>query len=633
MAHADADARKPAWLIANRNFVLLWAAYFIAAVGDNLNDLGQLDLMDAMEGEQSMRLMALMMFGLFLPYLLLGPVAGWCADRFSRKGTMIAADIARAAVVINFAVLIPLLRNWDFGAYTVMTTQMTLGVLAAFFSPARQALLPSLVRADQLVRANAMISALAPVGAMLGFTIGGFIVQYVSSVWNFRINGLTYMLSALLILCILPPRGHHTPTKSGSVWQPLADGFRYVRSHRRVWQMILLGGLFWGAAGVVYSSVPAIVKEVISTSYADVGLYRALPAIGMVIGAAGMTLIGPALGIRPAILSGLLITPAGLLLLTLAFFERWTGGFITFSLILVGFGGAILLVTINATLQRFVPNVTRGRVFGVSDMTTMGAMVLATGAIGLPQWTRIDDYVPWVLLATAAALLIAFVLATRIYRRECLHHPLQDVVWGLAAIYTKFWGRMQRLGPCTVPHTGPVIVAANHTSGFDGPAIVTACRHRMIGFVVDRKYYRAPIANWFMRLGECIDVDRENPTRSFYRHALERLNAGGCIGIFPEGTYVAPDEEQPVAREGVARLALRTGATVIPCHISGTHYDYNPFRALLRRHKVRIRFGQPVDLGGLRNQPHDRTVHRTATDRIMNAILALAPDAENHATP
>ncbi len=618
----------PESLLRNRGFMLLWAAYFIAAVGDNFNDLGQLKLMAAMEGEQATRLMALMLFGLFLPYIVLGPLAGWCADRFSRKGTMIAADLARAVVVINFATLVPAFQDWGFGPYTVMTTQMMLGVLAAFFSPARQAMLPTLVRSDQLVRANGMIGALAPIGAMIGFTVGGHAVEHFGAVWNFRVNSLTYVLSAALILLILAPRVQRQPTRPGRrhVLTPLLEGFTYVRQHRRVAQMIGLGALFWGAAGVVYSCVPAIVKEIVSTRYSDVGNYRALPAVGMVVGAVLMTIVGPSLSIQPAIVTGLSLATVGLLALAAVFAAQLGGGLAALCLVLLGLGGAVLLVTINATLQRLVPDSRRGRVFGVSDMTTMAAMVLATGALGLTPIAGLDRYVAWILVLTAAAMFIALLVSSNVYGRSSPYSTTITSLWSVLVFYVRFWARVRRVGPCTVPREGPVILAANHTSGIDALLILSTCPHRLVGFLVDQRYYHAPIAGWFMRLVNCVPVNREKPGKSFLAQSLRHLKAGQCLGIFPQGTYVSPDEEDPEAKSGVGLLALRTDAPVIPVHLSGTRYDYNPFLALFRRHKARVRYGQPVDLSAFRGRERDKAAPQEATELIMREIRALADE-------
>lgn len=415
------EPQLPAWLIRNRNFVLLWGGYFVAAVGDNLNDLGQLSLLKAMQGDDSVRLRALMMFGLFLPFLVLGPLAGWCADRFSRRWTMISADVVRAAIVINFAMLIPWLVSIGCGPYSVMLSQMALGLLAAFFSPSRQALLPGLVRSDQLVRANALISGMGPIGAMLGFMLGGYIVDRPSLgvIWNFRINSLTYLSSALLVLLILlPHRQHMAPTETTTILGPLKEGFAYVRSHRRIWQLILLCSLFWGAAGAVFSCVPAVVKHVVSQNYTDVGTYQALPTIGMIVGSGLMALLGTRARVQMSVVAGLFIAALGLALLTVVYVGQLGGVLAIISLVTLGFGGALLLVTVNATLQRFVPDSRRGRVFGVSDMTTMGAMVAGVGALGLAPISNLDRYVPLIFGIVTALFAGAGLLSLVVYARH-----------------------------------------------------------------------------------------------------------------------------------------------------------------------------------------------------------------------
>jgi len=413
----------------NRGFLLLWGGYFISAFGDNFNDLGQLKMLEAMEGEATIRLMALMLCGLFLPYIVLGPVAGWLADRVSRKWTMVVADTGRAMIVLSFAVVIPVLHDrWGFGDYTVMVTQMMLGTLAAFFSPARQAMVPMLVRPDQLMRANGMISAIAPIGAMIGFLTGGYLVDHYGATWNFRVNCGTYLISAILIsLILLPRRPEHTivDRPKDTLFGPLLEGIRYANQHRRVWQMIALGGLFWGAAGVVYSCVPAVVKAMVEGhTYTDIGHYRALPAIGMIIGAGLMTAIGSHISIRTAIIIGLLLTTLGLGILTVVVALNAGSIAAAVTLASVGSGGAILLVTVNATLQRLVPNDRRGRIFGLNDVATMGAMVFATGLLGLSPIKDIDLYIPWILGLTTATLLVAWLVTLWVYatdKRRPLH--------------------------------------------------------------------------------------------------------------------------------------------------------------------------------------------------------------------
>lgn len=633
MSTVQAPPRLPDWLVANRNFVLLWLAYGVAAIGDHLSEMALLQERGGLDRTDATRVQALITFGFFLPFVILGPIAGWWSDRFSRKTTMIVADLLRAALVFNLAIIVAWLEHWlepsRNGDYAIVLPLAAVGALAAFFSPARQAILPTLIRDDQLVRANAMINALGTIGGITGGVLGGILVQQLGTQglhYNYYINAATFALSALFVSGILMARSRalpHPPLEG--VWKPVADGFRYVAQHRRVLGLILLGTVFWAAAGVVISVIPAIVRDVFGGSIQDVAIYRGLLIIGMAVGAAVMTLIGPSLPPRLAILAALLGGGLWVMLLDVAY--TWKlGRFATgLTLFCIGGAGAALLVSIMALLQRLVPDTRRGRVFGVSDMTTMGALVLATGLLGVPRIDNLDHYIPWLLLITGGALLVAAATAWGVFRRGDPFPPLISLLREILQFYARFWLRLRRDGACTIPPRGAVILASNHTAGVDPMAILATSPHRLVSFLVAEEYYHRPIAGWFMRKAGCIPIDRKNPGKSFLVGCLRTLNAGGCLGIFPQGTFEEPGKEEPDAKSGVGLLALRSGATVVPCHISGTRYFDSPFAAYLVRHRMRIRYGPPIDLSAFAGREKDREAHEEASALIMEKIRALAP--------
>jgi 1-acyl-sn-glycerol-3-phosphate acyltransferase len=626
--------RLPDLLIRNPNFVLLWAAYGISALGDHLSEMALVREVGGLDRPDVTRVQALMTFCFFLPFTALGPLAGWWADRFSRKWTMIATDLIRATIMGSLPWTVPYLLGRGLGDYAVTLPLAVAGAFAAFFSPCRQAMVPTLIRDDQLVRANAMISALGTIGAILSAIIGGVLVDlsaagHLHLNWNYGLDALSFVLSALLLSGIAMSRSRAVPhTLPTGVWAPVREGLLYVRQHRRILQVILLGTVFWAAAGVVVSVVPAVVRDVFGGKFSDAGMYRGLIAAGLAGGAALLTLVGPGLPLPLAVLGAVLGGAVWILALDAAYIFRLGRLFTGLCLLMMGVHGAGILVTVMVVIQRFVPDVRRGRVFGVADMCTMAAIVASTALLGLPHIPRLDRYIPGLLGATAVGLLTTTILAWRAYRRRDPFSAAVWLIWRLVRFYAGFWCRVRRIGPCTVPRTGPVIVAANHTSGADPLVILGTCTHRVVSFIVERQYYDAPIAGWFMRLARCIPVDRENPGRSFLANSLRLLKDGGVLGIFPQGTYAAPDEPEPEAKSGVGMLALRTGATVIPCHIGGTRYAYNPFVSLFRRHRVRLRYGPAIDLSAFSGRARDKDAPQEVSEVIMAAIRALG--AEPH---
>jgi 1-acyl-sn-glycerol-3-phosphate acyltransferase len=626
-----AEPRLPALLVRNSNFVLLWAAYGVSAFGDHLSEAALFKTVGGMDRPDSVRVKALMTFCFFLPFAVLGPLAGWWADRFTRKWTMIAADLVRLVIMFTLTWTVPWLLGRGLGDFAVSLPLVAAGLFAAFFSPARQAMVPTLIRDDQLVRANALISALGTIAAILSAWVGGILVDLsiagkLHADWNYRLDALTFLVSALLISAIRLARSRAVPHQlAAGLWQPLREGFQYVARHRRVLQVILLATVFWAGAGIVDAVLPAIVRHVFHGSYANAGAFKGLIAAGLAVGAAVLTVLGQAAPLPLIILTSMLGGALWLAVLDLTYVLRIGQWLAATSLFLVGVHGAGILVSTMVVVQRFVPDARRGRVFGVADMCTMSAIVLATGVLGLPDIPHLDDYVPWLLGFTALLLGTAGVLAWRTYRRGDPHSPLVWLLWRVLRLYTAFWCRVERQGPCSVPRRGPVILAANHTSGIDPLLILGTCTHRLTAFLVEREYYHG-LTGALVRLAGCVPVDRARPTASSVRAALRVLDAGGCLGVFPQGGFVAPGEPEPDARPGVGYLALRSGAVIVPCHISGTRYTDRPLGALWRRHRARIRFGRPIDVSAWAAQPNRKAAARALSEHVLREVQALGAE-------
>jgi 1-acyl-sn-glycerol-3-phosphate acyltransferase len=210
--------------------------------------------------------------------------------------------------------------------------------------------------------------------------------------------------------------------------------------------------------------------------------------------------------------------------------------------------------------------------------------------------------------------------------RSPLHSALSFAV-NLNEFWAKFWYRLQVKSHITVPHAGPVIITANHTCAADPLFLCAAVTYRPLAFMVAREFANIPVARFFLRLVECIPVRRDGNDTAATKQALRHLRAGKALGIFIEGRIIRPGEVgEP--RDGVALLALKTGARVIPAHICGTKYYDSIVREMLTRHRAEVRFGPPVDLSEFSEAGGGRDAVRGATERIYAAIKALAPGGD-----
>jgi 1-acyl-sn-glycerol-3-phosphate acyltransferase len=181
-----------------------------------------------------------------------------------------------------------------------------------------------------------------------------------------------------------------------------------------------------------------------------------------------------------------------------------------------------------------------------------------------------------------------------------------------------------------VPSSGGVILAPNHLSYADwaATALFSYEAGRYPAFLIKSGVFRVRVIGPMLyRLGQ-LPVNRGQADAALVLRDAERsLAAGECLIVYPEGTATRdPDLWPMVARTGAARLALSTGAPVIPVAHWGAQVilPYGSKRPkLLPRQTVRLQAGPPVDLSAFTGRPPDRATLRAATAAIMADITAL----------
>ena len=131
--------------------------------------------------------------------------------------------------------------------------------------------------------------------------------------------------------------------------------------------------------------------------------------------------------------------------------------------------------------------------------------------------------------------------------------------------------RMRWRGVHNVPKEGPFILASNHQSYLDPPLMGVAPRHRAFRYMSKETYFRIPIASWVMFHTNTFPIDRAARfDRRAYQLCLDTLKQGLGLILFPEGTRTR-DGRLGVLQPGVARMALLTGAAVVPVGLTGAY--------------------------------------------------------------
>lgn len=180
-----------------------------------------------------------------------------------------------------------------------------------------------------------------------------------------------------------------------------------------------------------------------------------------------------------------------------------------------------------------------------------------------------------------------------------------------------------------IPESGAAIVAGNHLS-FSDHFLMPAIIKRRITFLAKAEYFTGPgirgrLTAAFFRSAGQIPVDRSGKEagKAAIREGLGVLSRGELLGIYPEGTR-SHDGRLYKGKVGVAAMALKAGAPVVPCAMIGTFEAQPPGQKIPKMHRVTIRFGKPLDFSRYDGMDEEKAILRAVTDEIMYAILELS---------
>lgn len=196
--------------------------------------------------------------------------------------------------------------------------------------------------------------------------------------------------------------------------------------------------------------------------------------------------------------------------------------------------------------------------------------------------------------------------------------------------FLRLWARPKITGAENIPDEGPVILASNHLAVFDSMLLPLMVR-RHITFLAKSDYFtgtgvKGALKRWFYTtLGE-VPIDRTNKdsAQSALDTAAEILSQGHALGMYPEGTR-SPDGRLFRGKTGVARLAAKTGTSIVPVAMINTEKFNPPGTVMLRPHKVRIVIGEPLKFDDLEEgQAEDHIYLRERTNQLMAQLAELS---------
>jgi DHA3 family macrolide efflux protein-like MFS transporter len=355
----------------NKNFSILWQGQFISDFGNVAFSVALGFWVLAVTATPSMPGGDLTMMGLVeacfaFSGVLLGPLAGAVADRVSRKSIIIAADFIRGICFLAMGAL--LLFN-AFPFWVIFPLAVVTSASGAFFSPAISSMIPDIIPADKLTKANSARSFSTSLTQLVGNSLGGILYSILKAPLLILINGISFLYASITqVFMKVPFRRDQTQKKH--IITDMADGIKYAFGNMGI-RTILISGMLLNFFAVVGLSLMTPLFN--STPGFGVEKY------GLVMGAftagalAGMVLLS-ALKVKPkerAKVFGAAIMTMALAMVPIGLLDSVAWMYPLAAL--AGMANAIVNVMFQTIMQTKVPSENRGKVFGIMS-TVMGGL-------------------------------------------------------------------------------------------------------------------------------------------------------------------------------------------------------------------------------------------------------------------
>lgn len=280
-------------ILKQRNFFLIWCGQVISKFGDRLTRMALIGLAYKIQPHSPLELAKMLSLAL-IPGFFISPIAGVYVDRWNKRRTLYFSDTIRGV----FILLIPLVLI-KFNSLLIVYSLIFLSFcVGKFYTPAKMALVPSIVEKNYLLPANSLLSITAMIAVVLGFGFGGVIVEKFGTNTAFIIDSATFFTSALLIFFMRLPgkislTSDNNPIDRGkSVFLEakrfflgdLKNGIRYLFSNQKICYSVKLKIFIFAALGSLYPVFIVFTQKALSSVTKDLGWIAVSTGAGLFLG-------------------------------------------------------------------------------------------------------------------------------------------------------------------------------------------------------------------------------------------------------------------------------------------------------------------------------------------------------------
>jgi len=545
---------------------------------------------EQIKSDESM-ILSLGLGSLVLPFVLFAPWSSWLGDRFSKRTNTVWLKVSEVILVA--------LGLWSISTGhqpTMFAVLFLLGTQSALLSTSKYGIISELVPRSLLSAANGLVALVTLIAAIVGAGAGMELAARALAS-----NSLTLAAVVLETVAVVGVIGslmiQRVPSANPTLafpWNPIQYSWRDMKlvfGDRPILRVTLGIAFFWSLASLAQMNIDVYVTGELHKTQTEVGIFLAVLSLGVGLGSvlAGWWSGGRVeLGMVP--LGALLMSAACVVLFMCHSSSMMAGAMLA----MIGVGGGLFNVPLNAYLQERSPHEKLAAILAAGNQLTSLGMVAVAGLF-------------WLLggplkLSAAQIFLITGIGILPILAYVVWLLPQATVrffVW----LLSRFVYRVRLYDVENLPEKGPGLLVANHVSWLDGVMLLLSSS-RNIRMVAYADYVQGPWIGWLARLFGIIPIRSGDGPRALLQSlttAREALLAGELVCIFAEGQLTRNGQLQKFER-GMLKILKGTDAPVIPVFLDelwGSIFSYDRGKFLWKKprhwpYPISISFGTPL---------------------------------------
>ncbi|MCG8337940.1 MAG: MFS transporter [Proteobacteria bacterium] len=346
----------------NKNLAILLSGQLVSQLGDKFYLLAL--SFWVLEATQSASMMGIVLFCSLFPEVVSGVLAGAIVDRYSRKWIIVATDLIRGGIVLGLS----LLFYFDQVALVwIIIAQVLLSISTAFFNPCIPAVIPQIVKQENLAKANSQTQLIRGISTVLGPVLGGISVAAFGYLFVFVFNGLSFIISGVCELFLTIPEEKQHSKASGLV-DDVKEGIHYIIKEKSLLTLLGFIAMIHFFVGSFQTITPVLAKVMTGVAVQNLGFIQTAFGLGMVF----LSLVFGVKNLmhkreRFTLFVSVFFIGVVNVAISLLVFNGTESVFLYLVPFFVYGGSVILAVTAFRTLvQQVTPNKMAGRVFGVA---------------------------------------------------------------------------------------------------------------------------------------------------------------------------------------------------------------------------------------------------------------------------